>query len=699
MPETRHSLCVTYPNRNFPDKYLFFRIADYDVNEHSFTPASYSLINEEDNIYEPKIIGARPKEAAANMTVIREWNFMEDDVRKTVSINYVGTIYEVIFPKELKGVDINETSKIREILYNGITINENSGNDLLIVIGSSPSQYTTLYCHKNNFSFTGSVYKIHLNISDTLHSIHYMEEYEINKTDIIDTEKSEISFADGRNAPTRYFYRFTELPSLKCNFQLYELRSYIPYYISKHLKKKKSVLQLSDNDIRKVAACIEEILCDNDQIQEYFSLTGYDKNELNEILPQYTDDICKTLLGDSDVDRIISKCVLNSDEVMQKCIETIRMQWLAEKNAEKEAIILEIEEIRRASLMESHKCDNIIASADKADKHRVQIENEILQLQNEIHAAEEKLVQVNLEIENELKNFSENIVHNVGLCSAVQSISGTIKNSSPIHSYINTQKCVKSHETRITDKDDLEDALAEHLSSCGFEAKAYEIAQLITHCVFNGVPLIVSGKGLIIANCLSVLFNGMGTSIVNIPVGYTDLADITNKIQNTPSSVVYVTGVFDSFSENVFHTIKNSCENKILFLSVDGIDIGMLSPAVWSGAYFLDSDMAFDYCENEKLISATIEELSFNSSYNAIDIKDKKKLLKPFIETGILCGIAAIQYSKIMVDIQSQVKSDWLILLQLCVNAKAVHKTEELSSIFEELGVDEKNKAFLAKYM
>ncbi len=698
MSEKRYSLCVTYPNKNMLGQYLFFRIADYDIDTRSLTPATFFSVSEEDLTY-PRIIGALPKDAAANMAVIREWGFKEDGSNRTISTRYPANVYEVIFPQELNTIDITDQSRIREVLFDGIMIDKNAGDELLIIIGSISSQYVALHCSKKNMIHTGSIYKIHSSMSDMLHSIHYLDEYYIDKPDVLDTDNSLITDADGGKVPTRYFYRYTDLPKKICNFPLLDLQRYVPHYISKCLKQKKAMLQLSDHDIQNISICIREIICDYDQVQNYFQVTGYDLTQLGEVLPRYADEICKTLLNDTDADRIISQNLFKIVDVRQKCVDIAKGQWLSEKNTEKEALLAEIEKFSREVATESLRRDTIIASAEQADKRRVELENEIQQIQNDQMIAKGKLEQINADIENELRGFSDKIVHHVAISSLVRSIGGTEKSSSPIHSYTSIPKCIEGSNTEIIDKESLEEELAENLALCGYRVKAYEIAQLIVHCALNSRPLIVSSNGLSIANCLSVLFCGEGAAIVNIPLGYTDLAGITDRIRNVYGPVVYLTGVFDGFSENVFHAIKDSCNNKILLIAADGVDAGMLSSAVWSSALFLDIDLAFDYCENEIMKSATVKGFPFERFYKENEIEEKKKLLKPLLEAGILSNTAAVLCAKLMVDINSDIKSDWLVLLQLCVNAKARHKEDRLTDILEALGVNEKYTDLLAQYL
>ena len=116
MSDMNYSLCATFPLRNRPDKFVFFRLADYNPETRE-----YSTVEPSDGTLEidPKIIGANPADVASNITQIRKWKFDEDygyDKRRTISYAYDEVSFEVIFLPELQGVEYSDTAKIRGVL-------------------------------------------------------------------------------------------------------------------------------------------------------------------------------------------------------------------------------------------------------------------------------------------------------------------------------------------------------------------------------------------------------------------------------------------------------------------------------------------------------------------------------------------------------------------------------------------------------
>ena len=95
MSDMNYSLCATFPLRNRPDKFVFFRLADFNPET-----GEYSSVEPTEGSFEidPKIIGANPAEVVSNITQVRKWKFDEDygyEKRRTISYTHE----EVAHPK------------------------------------------------------------------------------------------------------------------------------------------------------------------------------------------------------------------------------------------------------------------------------------------------------------------------------------------------------------------------------------------------------------------------------------------------------------------------------------------------------------------------------------------------------------------------------------------------------------------------
>ena len=252
MSDMNYSLCAAYPLRNKPDKLMFFRLADYNAYSKEYM----SVLREDwASEIEPKIIGAKPVEVRENLTEVRRWKYDENDDRgHTFSFREDAAFYELLFPKELSGVSYSNTKTIREVLLSGFSVDAHTGSELLIVIGETASRYAAIHCSKNKLKSVGDgLYCFSDNITDVLHATHYLLEYDIKKTDVIDTADLGITTIDGVAAPTRYFFRFSELPQSNGKFRLFTVDTYIPQYISRYLRKNKEVAGIGNADIRKIA--------------------------------------------------------------------------------------------------------------------------------------------------------------------------------------------------------------------------------------------------------------------------------------------------------------------------------------------------------------------------------------------------------------------------------------------------------------
>jgi hypothetical protein len=83
---------------------------------------------------------------------------------------------------------------------------------------------------------------------------------------------------------------------------------------------------------------------------------------------------------------------------------------------------------------------------------------------------------------------------------------------------------------------------------------------------------------------------------------------------------------------------------------------------------------------------ANLTDLS--STVSGIEVGVQLKKLEPFIASGVINQLVAINYAKFMAEIDCNIKKDWLVALQICVYAKSTHKTEALVEVFNEMGIE-----------
>ena len=333
MNDTKISLCLTYPNYNNPDYNILFRIADYYPDDDKLLAVPFY---EEEYGETPKRIGANPRDIYPGMTALREWEYDAEDPGRTRSYSYDGTVYEMIFPEELSEVPYSDTNEIRRILCEGFSMDDNISDNILISIGKSGSHNAFLLCRKRDLKkIRDGIFAVSSNTRDMLHSVHSLEEYDIVDADIIDSSACHISLPSGYKAPVRYFYNSTVLPDRIGIFHPIVFSKYVPTFVSNYIKKNKSTLQFSLNDIRKITDVLEVILNDNEYIRDFFAITGFTDAQLKEWLPKYKQIIVESLLGDSTIDAILQRCLTQDPSMHERFVELVRTAWLEEKSQEK----------------------------------------------------------------------------------------------------------------------------------------------------------------------------------------------------------------------------------------------------------------------------------------------------------------------------------------------------------------------------
>lgn len=680
MDDISISLCVSYPHRFYEDKYVLFRIAD-------FNPETGKLIeissDENGGFNGPKIIGARPSDVRANMAVLRKWTYDVEDTRKTISFENDGTVYEVIRPTELSGIDYSNPAEIRRKLFEGITIDDNCSDEFLIVIGRNGTHNAVISCHKRDLKPVGdSRYAVPTNTQDMLHSLLCFDEYGITDDNIIASANDNISLPSGTKAPIRYFYNSITLPERVAVFRLFNIDKFIAQYISNFTKKNKTLSDFSSGEIKKIVSLIEQILDDENAINEYYVNTGYNSSRLAEEIPKYSQIIVDSILNESQSDCLLQSCLLNSEDVLNKCIEIVRKQWLQEKNQEQQCVIDKINE-----LVAKQETINYELSASLTEKEN--LSKQICQLQQLLDAKNDELLKVQSEIEHELLDFSSDVVRSTALCSVIKAMGCGATSRSKIEKETHLYD-FSEQDTLISDTDDFQDYLSENLEAVGYDAQAaMEMSQLLTHCIANRLPVLLSTNETQIAECVAAMFSSSVT-ILNAD-GSTTFSDISEQISNLKNTdtVFLIKGAFSGMSSLLFEAIYE-CSHRIhtiFMFSLNGAESYLLPQNVLEKSLFLDCDYGLDYVQPKTLKGFKVDFSVLTKIYDEQDVAKQKEKLTPYIKACIISNVAANNYAKFMVDIVCNINKDRLALLQLCIMANSKQKNELLQSLFDEANI------------
>lgn len=681
MNDKTISLCLSYANYKNPDYQILFRIADYNPNTDTIYAIPFS---DEKYADTPKMIGAHPKELTSNMTVFRKWDYDIDDPSKTRSYEYNANIYEVIYPAELCDIEYSDTTNRRKVLCQGFSINDNVSDNILIAIGKNGTHNAVLYCRKRNLrKIKDGFYAISSNTNDMLHSTHFLNEYDISDSNIINSSNCNISLPNGKKAPIRYFYNSTNLPESTGIFHTIDFIKYIPAFISNYFRKNKSILQFSSNDIRKIVNIIESIFDNKEYIDDFFKYAGYSNEMLSELLLKYKQAIIDNLLENSSIDEIIQQCLLKDPQIYERYITLVKEAWLSEKSEEKERILVEIKALKNQ--YEKLKTD-IISKATEEQLLNAEIEK----AQKDLTSQREQLTKIKEDIELELKEFSNNIVHNTALCSIAQSVCrpSDENKSTPVNLITLEPNAIDENE-ELDDYDDFQDALADNLIAIGYDGTVSdEMAQLISYSISAQLPILLTANEDEIAKCIAAMFSTF-VSVINIGIGI-DTSDIISSVKGQSNKVILIHGAFSGLSAEFFNSIRYHLtdDGYVLLFSLDSIDAGSIPKTIYEKSMYLECGSGFLFPQKSKIKSYNTKHTIFEKEYSKEDFLIQRKKLDSFVDNGIINSVAASNYAKYMVDIRCNIKKDWLVLLQICVQAKAGYKSDTLKDILTQMDID-----------
>lgn len=666
MNNPKISLCLAYPNYNNPGTQILFRVADYYPDDDILYEISFHDDRYSDT---PKRIGAHPRDVSPGLTALREWEYDNDDIGRTRSYNYAGNIYEIVFPEELKNIAYSDTNEIRRILSEGFTLDDNISSNILIAIGKSGSHNALLLCRKRDLKKTDTgLYAIVSNKRDMLHSVHHLEEYDILDSSIIDTSSCRISLPGGYKAPTRYFYNSTTLPESVGIFHPIVFSKYIPTFISNYIKKHKATLQFNLNDIRKITDILDLILDDHEYIEDFFKITGYTQEQLGNILPQYKQTIIESFLSESSIDAILQQCLLQDKDMHKHFIEIVRTSWLEEKSEEKQKVLEQLETLKKSCL----ECESDLI--EKTEKKNT-ISAELFELEKDIISNQEKLSKIRSDIETELKEFSDNIVHNSALLAVAQSVNNT--STATDIDLITLGSNISDAPDFLTDHDDFQESLADNLITIGYDdSVADEMAQLISYSICEHLPILVNANEDAIAKCIAAMF-GTAVTVINLSNSMRP-SEYISAIQNTNNTVILVNGAFSGFSIEHFNSIRYRFANEgyITLFSISSADVGLIPRTVHENSMYLECGHGYSYSSPQKLMFYNSHYSIFLKSYDKDSFTKQRKKLTYFIENGIIDTVTAVKYAKYMVDIECDIHKDWLLLLQICIQARTNYKTD-----------------------
>ncbi|MDL2257545.1 hypothetical protein LJC42_00100 [Eubacteriales bacterium OttesenSCG-928-K08] len=265
-----------------------------------------------------------------------------------------------------------------------------------------------------------------------------------------------------------------------------------------------------------------------------------------------------------------------------------------------------------------------------------------------------------------------------------------------------TIDCIQGED--VEDIDLFTDGLADNLSIVGYDdIVAAQMAQMVTFCIDNRMPIVCSTNTYKIADCIAAMFSGSGAYTITLSLNQQDCIGICASIQQEAidkKCVVVINGVFDGLSLHAFNEIVFQADtwgkNAILLFPLNGVDTMMIPSHVWDQTMFIDGDLGLEHFEIDRITMHTTT-VEFGTRYAAKEASVKRKQLKTL--AGIISNTAMLNYAKYMAVTDSSLKDDTQTLTQIVLHALSSGKKDRLLEALSSMGIDTEENKKISRYL
>lgn len=655
------SLCIAY--RNNHDELWYYRIADYDTQDKKLYDIDYeSEVDYGDRIRNTLYSLERKIEYNP---VLKTWSYESydsDRVNVLPGVYNGGKIYEITFLEVNSHIKNYNEDEVRKKLFDGFYIWPEVNDEFLLVVGTENREWVALLCKKKDFNIKKDeqghdVYYFKKNINDLNRDIISFPLYKFSSSEIVSTENlTKYPFMKNIILWDRFFYAELELPNIKKEFPMRELRELSSALVAKFIRQKQSILGITNNERKKFIEVLNEFVLEDKEIKKYLKTI----NISDETIKQSIDILVKPILdlysSQDDLNNLVEDYLLKDNRIAQICIEKVRNEYLLSKNEEKEKIECEINEL--LELLKSTKEDELtISNTILEQKNQIVLfEEEINEKNKIIDELEEKKNQIEIEIKNQLNHFKTNIVETTKILGIVESnsktdqltLSNNVKEDEVL--YIPSKQLYKNEYYKnqlLDDLDDFYDFLCEN-----FEENFDDVGNICS----NIISTLLIGKALVIdeylaqtiADNISMLLSSCTADYFCISTVSVNVSNLVERINECKSEVIYIDGLLNTYNDNLMISICKNCTNKYLIFGVSSENIMMLPKNIWKYGIYINY---LEKIEFSKSIIKTISEnnmelLHIDRSKYFKETEICKKLLKgkyiskrQYIDFSLYCNI------------------------------------------------------------
>lgn len=631
------SLCI--PAFNYIENKIdnkLWRIADFSQKEKIFRKATYT--EKGDDEFLPRKINVGWKDVETFYANIFSWSVNESNIVR--SEKYVKRPIEIIRLDDSILLNHNNDITIRNLLYKGINGNKYLADEFLLVINQDGNFYEVMHCKlkmfNNNFIDKIAVQKTCQDITKVIHTVNI---YTISYNDVLSTEGLNINYSCDETAPIRYFYNKLEFPRATRKFYLREPEDYAKAFISKYVRAKKDVLELTIKDIKKITNVIQQTLNNKEEISAFYAATEYDIHDVEYALNNLSKETIDVYLKNEKLSEIVEKSLLENQEVRDEYLKQAEKIWLDEQNELK----VSVEENIVKTKLELKKIENQVNEVVKALwEHNLvsdELNNKINQLTVERDSLKSEIEKLKSDAQSELASFQENVIKLASITALTKNAGNNVVNQDEIlHISGLLNECID--EAYADNLADFIDDLNDNLKCFGISKKYSEaLASYVVSSIVAKKQLIVcGGKSEVLANALSYLISKNDAEQLFLPVGFTNINTIVNKINNMERKVILLHNFIDTYNESIFSTIIKLCSDKILIFNCEDYQTYLNLPKHWSQyATYISIIDIFEKPTGEELLFGEFNLEIFNDTIDIPEIKlCDDKIIKSMLEIDSL---------------------------------------------------------------
>lgn len=582
------SLCIAY---NFQvsggaSTKSLYRIADYENG--CFYQVNPLELSDFTDAFNPKYLRYRPgEELPYYKPVIYEWQAVGKygDFNKSTTESFPNDnikVFEIIIDSELIGGD---TDKVISLLRQGISFPEGIADNILIAFDQDEEFYHTVYCNKSFFKYVDDKYYIEGKIEDMLHVRHSLNVYCVRKDDVINTSNFGYFYTlEGAQAVTRYFYMYDELPMPEWKLYLYRFEEYLPVYLTRYFRNHAKESGLTKSNIQMAMNIVREALSNDLEMKEFFSVSGYELSDFEERLPRYEDTIIKFLDGSGFLDNVITKILMENDEIKNSLFLAAKKEWLekADKEREQAEILLnEYEEKKNVAAKKTEELETLYLQLDEKYK---QLSN---QYSNTVVAMNTTVIEFE-------KHIGEYLTDSVVYKMLNQSRTSEIvveKDTGVMLTFPDCKKDAKKYV--VSDVSKACKALEANLRIAGMSAQYSMVLSnvfIASNTLYRSV--IVPGEyDRAIADAFAYSIDGNAAPRITITNTTVNYKDVYNAVKKATGKVILVENILDTCNELVYVALNKDFRDKLFFFNIENEEtLSILSKSIWNYGLLINTD-------------------------------------------------------------------------------------------------------------